>query len=49
LSWNDIPSPQIGKQPFPAIVTAKDAFNTTVTNFTNTVTLSGSATAFRSC
>jgi len=23
LSWNDIPSPQIGKQPFPAIVTAK--------------------------
>jgi uncharacterized repeat protein (TIGR01451 family) len=39
--WNPISSPQFANQPFGATVTAKDAFETTVSNFTGTVALSG--------
>src|SRR5207245_446943 len=37
-------SPQFGNQAFPASITAKDAFNTTVTNFSGPVTLACFAT-----
>jgi uncharacterized repeat protein (TIGR01451 family) len=39
--WNTISSPQYVSQPFSTTVTAKDAFNTTVSNFTGRVGLSG--------
>jgi len=39
FAWSAIPSPQLVNQPFNATITAKDAFNTTVTNFTGPVAL----------
>ncbi len=49
FEWSVIPSPQMVNQPFNALVTAKDEFNVTVSNFTGTVSLSGSQPgAFRS-
>lgn len=41
--WGPIYSPQTLNQPFNAAITAKDAFSTTVTNFTGTVSLAGVA------
>ena len=41
--WNTIPSPQLAGQPFTTTIAAKDAFNTTVTNFTGSAALSASA------
>src|ERR1019366_6211965 len=43
--WTTIPSPQVVNQPFSATITAKDAFNTTVTNFTGPVQLGASASS----
>ena len=40
FAWNPISSPQFVNQPFGATITAKDAFNTTVSNFTGRVGLS---------
>jgi uncharacterized repeat protein (TIGR01451 family) len=37
--WSDIPSPQWVNQPFISTITAKDAFNSTVTNFTGTASI----------
>ena len=37
--WNKISSPQLLDQPFNVTITAKDAFNTTVTNFTGPAAL----------
>jgi len=39
--WSAISSPQAVSQPFNATVTAKDSFDTTVTNFTSSVRLNG--------
>ncbi len=39
--WNTVSSPQYVNQPFGVTVTALDAFNTTVSNFTGRVGLSG--------
>jgi uncharacterized repeat protein (TIGR01451 family) len=41
FTWNSVPSPQFVNQPFSVTVSAKDAFETTVSNFTGTVGLSG--------
>jgi uncharacterized repeat protein (TIGR01451 family) len=38
--WSSISSPQLVSQPVNATITARDAFNTTVTNFTGPVALS---------
>ncbi len=39
FAWSQVPSPQFVGQPFIATVTAKDSFNTTVTNFTGAIRL----------
>jgi len=39
FAWSPIASPQVVNQPINATVTAKDAFNTTVSNFNGTVSL----------
>ena len=39
--WNPVYSPQVMNQPISVTVTARDAFNTTVSNFTGRVGLSG--------
>ncbi len=39
FAWSPINSPQYTNQPFSATITAKDAFNTTVSNFTGPVAL----------
>jgi uncharacterized repeat protein (TIGR01451 family) len=41
FSWNTIPSPQNVNQPFSVTVTARDADDFTVSNFTGTVSLRG--------
>jgi uncharacterized repeat protein (TIGR01451 family) len=43
FAWDTVSSPQYVSEPFAVKVTAKDAFETTVTNFTGTVSLSSSA------
>ena len=40
FAWNTVPSPQLVSQPFSTTITAQDAFNTTVTNFTGAVGIS---------
>ena len=42
FAWSAISSPQYLNQPFSATITAQDAFNSTVSNFTGTVLLTGS-------
>jgi uncharacterized repeat protein (TIGR01451 family) len=37
FAWDVVPSPQFVNQPFGVTITAKDAFNTTVSNFTGAV------------
>ena len=39
FAWSNIPSPQIINQPFGVTITAQDAFNTTVSNFSGPVSL----------
>ena len=41
FAWSAISSPLLGGQPFQVSITAQDAFNSTVTNFTGTAALSG--------
>ena len=41
FSWNTIPSPQYVNQPFSVTVTARDAYNSVVSNFTGIVSLHG--------
>ena len=43
FAWNTISTPQLVNQPFSATITAKDAFNTTVSNFTGPVALNGTS------
>jgi uncharacterized repeat protein (TIGR01451 family) len=39
FSWDPIPSPQFVNQPFSVVLTARDAFNSVVSNFTGIVSL----------
>jgi uncharacterized repeat protein (TIGR01451 family) len=41
FSWNTIPSPQYVNQPFSVTVTARDAYDSVVSNFTGIVSLRG--------
>ena len=41
FAWGNIASPQLVGTPFAATITARDEFNTVVSNFTGTVALSG--------
>ncbi|TAK99275.1 MAG: DUF11 domain-containing protein, partial [Verrucomicrobia bacterium] len=43
FAWDAIPSPQYVSQPFAVAVTAKDGFETTVSNFSGAVNLSGNS------
>ncbi len=42
FAWNPIPSPQTANQPFGAVITAKNAYGFTITNFTGTASLQAS-------
>ena len=43
FAWSNITSPQLVNQPFGVTISAQDAFNTTVTNFTGPVNLSATS------
>ncbi len=45
FAWSAIPSPQYVSQPFAATITAQDAFNQTVSNFTGNVSLTATGGA----